>query len=130
MMADNIIVISYKIIGMGRHDAGKGYVAIFLEPTEKLQIEPEKSEIPGVEVHGFGPGGSPIPKHIQHQMVAMIKESMPGLGSRQRDDPRTIVLIESVVDFIPRNWKFGDIVNVSFEKVKDAAAVAPKEFEE
>ena len=48
---------------------------------------------------------------------------------KRRDyDPRRLIHIESEIDFLARNWKYGDIIDITLEKVKTAEEVKhPKE---
>jgi hypothetical protein len=43
-------------------------------------------------------------------------------------DPRRLIHVESEIDFIARNWKYGDIIDVTLEKVKHVEDLGhPKE---
>jgi hypothetical protein len=129
-MAENKITIPYQIKGIKPSERKQGYVEVSMEPVDKLEYNEEKSsdDIP-IKVTGIGPDGSPFPPGFQEQLNQMLQSAMPPMfKGRRRYDPRRLIHVESEIDFITRNWKYGDIINVTLEKVKKAEELRhPKE---
>ena len=71
---------------------------------------------------GFPPG-------FQEQLNQMLKSAIPPMFKGKKSfDPRRLIHVESEIDFLSRNWKYGDIINVTLEKVKKAEELRhPKE---
>jgi len=122
------VVIQYRIVGIDEFPEGIGFVAVYLEPTTKLDIK-RKGGMPKIHMLGMG---KDVPVQVQNmmQMVATdismeIEDRMP----HRRMDPRDIIHVEPMVDFVPRGWKFGDIVSITIEKTKDVNERDPAEFE-
>jgi hypothetical protein len=101
------------------------HVEVVMVPVEKIEYNQEKpsNNVP-ISITGIGPSGSPFPPELQNQLSQMLKGALPTMfQDRKGEDPRNIVHIESEIDFLARNWKYGDIINVTLEKVKRAEEV-------
>lgn len=121
-MNENKIVIPYQIKGIKTRSKEKGYVEVLMTPVNKLEIIDNNKDLP-IKISGVGPDGV-LPPEIIHQMNQMMMQSFPHMF--KNEDPRKFLHIESEVDFVSRGWKYGDIVNISLEKVKDAEHVEPE----
>jgi len=123
-MNESIVSVRYRIVGIEKfRGLGlKGYVAVFLEPVKPLKNYHKSSP---VRVKGN------VPKEVLSGISMMIESAIPPgwRGEDYEEDPRSIVHIEPVIDFTLRNWKFGDIVDVRIEKVKDAKDIDPVQLE-
>ena len=130
-MVENKITISYQIKGIKPSERKEGYVEVLMEPVDKLdygQEEKGPDNIP-IKVTGVGPDGSPFPPGFQNQLTQVLKNSMPPMFKGKKSyDPRRLIHVESEIDFLARNWKYGDIIDVTLKKVKKAEEVEhPKE---
>ena len=129
-MVENKIKFLYQIKGIKPSDRKEGYVEVLMEPVDKIEYNQEESSdnIP-IKVTGIGPDGSPFPPGFQKQLTQMLESAMPPtFKGRKSYDPRRLIHLESEIDFLTRNWKYGDIINVTLEKVKKAEEVQhPKE---
>lgn len=124
-MAENKITIPYQIKGIKPSDKIEGYVEVIMEPVDKLNFdnEDEKTNVP-IKITGIGPDGSPFPPGFQQQLSNMLKDAVPPMFKNKKNyDPRRLIHVESEIDFLARNWKYGDIINVTLEKVKKAEDV-------
>jgi hypothetical protein len=122
------VVIQYRIIGIDEFPEGIGFVAVYLEPTEKLMLK-KKGGMPKIHMSGMG---KDVPVQFQNAMQMMAMEISGELEERmphRRTDPRDIVHVEPMVEFITRGWKFGDIISITIEKTKDVNERDPAEFE-
>jgi hypothetical protein len=124
-MAENKITIPYQIKGIKPSDKIQGYVEVLMEPVDKLDFgnEDEKANVP-IKITGIGPDGSPFPPGFQQQLSNMLKDAVPPMFKNKKNfDPRRLIHVESEIDFLARNWKYGDIINVTLEKIKKAEDV-------
>ena len=124
-MPENKITIPYQIKGIKPCERKEGYVEVLMEPVDKIEFD-HKDEVDNVpiKITGIGPDGSPFPPGFQQQLTQMLKDSMPPfIRGKKNYDPRRLIHVESEIDFIARNWKYGDIINVTLEKVKKAEEV-------
>lgn len=124
-MAENKITIPYQIKGIKPSEHKKGYVEVLMEPVDMLPYdhEDESDHLP-IRITGIGPNGSPFPPEFQQQLTQILKSAMPPLFKGEKKyDPRRLIHMEPEIDFIARNWKYGDIINVTLEKVKKAEDV-------
>jgi hypothetical protein len=107
--------IVYQIKGIGPYDRFKGWVSILLVPLDPLDMPKEKKRNIVVSPMG-GPMGGPIPEEIQ-EVFGQIFGGGFNMRQRQEED-REIFLIEKDDDFQKRNWKYGDQICVTFEKME------------
>lgn len=124
-MAENKITIPYQIKGIKPSDKIEGYVEVIMDPVDKLNYDTkeENTNIP-MKITGIGPDGNPFPPGFQQQLSHMLKDAMPPMfKNKNKYDPRRLIHVESEIDFISRNWKYGDIINITLEKVKKAEDV-------
>lgn len=125
-MVDEEITIPYKITAIKPSDQKKGYVEVTMEPVEPMDY-PQDNHIdpnPPIHISGIGPDGGPFPPEFQNQLTQMLQQAMPPMFKTKKPyDPRRLIHIESEIDFISRNWKYGDIINVSLKKIKKAEDV-------
>ncbi len=129
-MVENKITIPYQIKGIKPSERKEGYVEVLMEPVDKIDYskEEEMSDNIPIKVTGIGPNGSPFPLDFQNQLTQMMKSAMPPMFKGKKFDPRRLIHVESEIDFLARNWKYGDIIDVTLEKVKKAEEVEhPKE---
>ena len=124
-MAENKVTIPYQIRGIRPSEYKKGYVEVILEPVDSIHFnQDDNSDSPPIKVMGVGPNGTPFPPEFQQQLTQILKSAMPPLFRGERkSDPRRLIHLESEIDFIARNWKYGDIINVTLEKVREAEDV-------
>jgi hypothetical protein len=124
-MKDYKVTIPYQIKAIRPSELKEGYVEVVMEPVDKFEYNHEDSPSPPpITVTGIGPGGTPFPAELQHQLSQMMKQVLPpGYKGKKSEDPRSITHVESEIDFLARNWKYGDIINVTLEKVKTAEEV-------
>ena len=119
------VTLQYRITGIQEFPEGDGYVAVYMEPVQHLGIQ---RKAPKINIQSSG--GKSVPREI-HQAMQMfaveLEESLP--RNRRKDDPRDLIHVEPMIDFIPRGWRFGDIVNITIEKVVDVNDIDPSEFE-
>ena len=130
-MVENKITIPYQIKGIKPSERKEGYVEVLMEPVDKIDYSKEEEmsgNIP-IKVTGIGPDGSPFPPGFQNQLTQMMKSAMPMMyKGRKGYDPRRLIHVESEIDFLARNWKYGDVIDVTLEKVKKAEDIhRPKE---
>jgi len=108
-MVEEMITIPYQIKAIKPSEQKKGYVEVVMEPVESLEYHPD---------------GSPFPPEFQNQLTQMLQQAMPPMFKNKKPyDPRSLIHIESEIDFLSRNWKYGDIINVTLKKVKKAEDV-------
>lgn len=119
------VKINYRIAGIDEFQDLNGYVAVYMEPVNKLNVNNIQKE--NLKVQGFGPSGTPIPQEVLQQLSAQVEKMLPSHLRKEKEDPRIFVHVEPTIDFIPRGWKFGDIIEVSMKKVKDASEIDPME---
>jgi len=124
-MKDHKVTIPYQIKAIRPSDLKEGYVEVVMEPVDKFEYNHEENPGPlPITVTGIGPSGTPFPAELQHQLSQMLKQALPpSFKGKKTDDPRSIIHVESEIDFLARNWKYGDIINITFEKVKTAEEV-------
>jgi hypothetical protein len=119
-MVENKITIPYQIKGIKPSDRKEGYVEVLMEPVDKLEFkqEEELENIP-IKVTGIGPEGSPFPPGFQDQLTQILKSAIPSMYKRKKGyDPRRLIHVESEIDFLARDWKYGDIIDVTLERIK------------
>jgi len=128
-MKENKITLSYQIKSIKPSELKDGYVEVMLEPVDKIEYNHEvhKNNHSPISVTGIGPGGVPFPPEFQQQISQLLKSAIPpSFQVKKGNDPRNIIHVESEIDFLTRNWKYGDIINVTLEKVKKAEDVEQK----
>jgi len=126
LMAENL-TMKYRITGVDEFPDIGGYVAVYLEPVIKLKYDKRKN-LP-MNIQGIGPKGMPIPTEVMNQLCVQLEQMIPPQLRQNFEDPRNFIHVEPIIDFTPRNWKFGDIVEVSITKVKDANDIDPVKLE-
>ena len=125
-MVEEMITIPYQIKAIKPSEQKKGYVEVVMEPVESLEYHQENQipNTPPIHISGIGPDGSPFPPEFQNQLTQMLQQAMPPMFKNKKPyDPRRLIHIESEIDFLSRNWKYGDIINVTLKKVKKAEDV-------
>jgi hypothetical protein len=124
-MRDEKIVIPYQIKGIKPSEHKQGYVEVLLEPVDKIEYQQQKtSHPPPIQITGVGPNGNIFPPELQQQLSQMLQQAVPPMFKEQKNyDPRRLIHVESEIDFLSRNWKYGDIINVTLEKVRKAEDV-------
>jgi hypothetical protein len=129
-MFENKITIPYQIKGIKPSERKEGYVEVLMEPLDKLEYKQEEQtdNVP-IKIAGIGSNGSSFPPEFQDQLTQLLKSAIPPMFKGKKDyDPRRLIHVESEIDFLARNWKYGDIIDVTLEKVKKAEDVShPKE---
>jgi hypothetical protein len=124
-MVDESISIPYKIISIKPSEQKKGFVEVIMEPVEPFEYQQENNDtIPPIHISGIGPNGNPFPPEFQNQLTQMLQQAMPPMFKNKKPyDPRRLIHIESEIDFLSRNWKYGDIIKVTLKKIKKAEDV-------
>ena len=125
-MVDESISIPYKIISIKPSEQKKGFVEVIMEPVEQFEYQQESNieTNPPIHISGIGPNGNPFPQEFQNQLSQMLQQAMPPMFKNKKPcDPRRLIHIESEIDFLSRNWKYGDIINVTLKKTKKAEDV-------
>lgn len=125
-MVDETISINYKIKSIKPSEQKKGYVEVVMEPVESLEYPPEDNmhQVSPIHISGVGPNGSPFPPEFQNQLTQMLQHSMPPMFKNKKPyDPRRLIHIESEIDYLSRDWKYGDIIKVTLTKIKKAEDV-------
>ena len=130
-MVENKITIPYQIKGIKPSERKEGYVEVLMEPVDKIDYgkEEDMSDNIPIQVTGIGPDGLAFPPGFQNQLTQMMKSVIPPMFKGKKGyDPRRLIHVESEIDFLARNWKYGDVIDVTLEKVKKAEDVYhPKE---
>ncbi|UCF13252.1 MAG: hypothetical protein JSW06_03065 [Thermoplasmatales archaeon] len=125
-MSENKITIPFQIKGIRPCPNKKGYVEVMMFPVDKLEYDKDEKEEMPIKVMGTGPDGSPIPPEFQKQLSVMLKSAIPSSFIKKDDsDPRRFLHVESEIDFLARGWKYGDIIDITLKKVKEAEEVQP-----
>ena len=121
-MVENKITIPYQIKGIKPSDKKEGYVEVLMEPVDKLDYkQDEYSDNVPIKISGIGSNGSPFPPGLQDQLTGVLRTAMyPMFKGKKNQDPRRLIHVESEIDFLARNWKYGDIIDVTLNKVKKA----------
>jgi len=124
-MVEDKVTLPYQIKAIKPSDQKKGYVEVVMEPVDPLDYHhSEDVNQPPIQVSGIGPNGSPFPPEVQQQLSQMLRQVMPPMfKEKEKFDPRRLIHVESEIDFLSRDWKYGDIINVTLEKVKKAEDV-------
>ena len=125
-MVDETITIPYQIKAIKPSEQKRGHVEVVMEPVETLEYHQENqlNNPPPIHISGIGPDGSPFPPEFQNQLTQMLQQAMPPMFKNKKPyDPRRLIHIESEIDFLSRNWKYGDIINVTLKKIKKAEDV-------
>jgi hypothetical protein len=125
-MVDESISIAYKIISIKPSEQKKGFVEVIMEPVEPFEYQQENNmeSNPPIHISGIGPNGNPFPPEFQNQLSQMLQQAMPPMFKNKKPyDPRRLIHIESEIDFLSRNWKYGDIIKVTLKKIKKAEDV-------
>ena len=110
-------------VGIGNHPSKKadGWVTAFLEPTQPLGIN-NSVHMGGHTI--IGGKGQNLPPGMQEAIMGMVEQiGDRGRGGKINPDERSICFVEPKIDFIERGWKYGDVIDVSFEKKKNAEDV-------
>jgi len=130
-MVENKITIPYQIKGIKPSERKEGYVEVLMEPVDKIDYgkEEDMSDNIPIQVTGIGPDGLAFPPGFQNQLTQMMKSVTPPMFKGKKGyDLRRLIHVESEIDFLARNWKYGDVIDVTLEKVKKAEDVYhPKE---
>ena len=130
-MVENKITIPYQIKGIKPSNKKEGYVEVLMEPVDKLEYKQDDySDNVPIKITGIGSNGSPFPPGIQDQLTEVLKNAMPPMfKGKKSQDPRRLIHVESEIDFLARNWKYGDIIDITLNKVKKAEDLShPKEW--
>ena len=114
MKEDNKITILYQIKGIRPSTRKNGYVEVIMSPIDK--IEHEKDDLP-IKITGFGPDGDMLPPEMMKQMNQLMIDALPPHMRRREKDPRTLLHVESEIEFMARGWKYGDTISITLEKV-------------
>lgn len=124
-MRDEKIEIPYQIKGIKPSEQKNGYVEVLLEPVDKIEYQQQKTaQPPPIQISGVGTNGNAFPPELQQQLSQMLQQAIPPFFKEQKNfDPRRLIHVESEIDFLSRNWKYGDIINVTLEKVRKAEDV-------
>ncbi len=124
-MVENRITIPYQIKGIKPSEQKKGYVEVVMEPVDTLTYHQEHDSDPSpIQISGFNANGNPFPPELQQQFSQILKQAMPPFFKNKKPyDPRCLIHIESEIDFLSRDWRYGDIINVTLEKIKKAEDV-------
>jgi hypothetical protein len=124
-MVENKITIPYQIRGIKPSDQKKGYVEVVMDPVDMLLYHQDHdSDQTPIQISGFNADGNPFPPEFQHQISQVLKQAMPPfLKNKKPFDPRRLIHIESEIDFLSRDWRYGDIISVTLEKIKKAEEV-------
>lgn len=111
--------IEYMIVHVGEHQRSKekDIVAVSLEPTEGFNVDCTPTMM--IEQ------GGDLPPEIRQLIQVMERASHS--GNRRPTDERNIVILKPKLEFIQLGWKYGDLIEVSFEKIKEAKDVKPRE---
>ena len=126
-MNENKITMPYQIKGIRPCPRKRGYVEVMMIPVDKIEYDERDTtgNMP-IKVTGMGPNGLPFPPEMQQQLTSMLKSAIPPAFKKGNDiDPRRFLHVESEIDFLARDWKYGDIINITLEKVKAAKDVEP-----
>ncbi|MEA3229945.1 MAG: hypothetical protein U9P44_03445 [archaeon] len=114
---ENIATLETSVTSIQKSMDHIGQVEVFLEPTDSEMLEHNNHNHcqPPIISNVSNPGD--MPPELQ-QMLVQLPTQMEKMmaGSRKKTDPRSIIFIEDEISFKARGWKFGDIINVSFEK--------------
>jgi hypothetical protein len=125
-MSEHKVTLPYEIKGIRPCPRKKGYVEVTMVPVDKLEYDKDESKDAPVKVMGIGPNGSPFPPDFQKQLSFMLKSAMPSsLSGKDNTDPRCLLHVESEIDFLTRGWKYGDVIEITLQKVKAAEDVQP-----
>ena len=121
-MVENKITIPYQIKGIKPSDKKEGYVEVLMEPVDKLDYKQDDySDNVPIKISGIGSNGSPFPPGLQDQLTGVLRTAMyPMFKGKKNQDPRRLIHVESEIDFLARNWKYGDIIDITLNKVKEA----------
>ena len=125
-MVDETVTITYKIKSIKPSEQKKGYVEVIMEPLESFEYHQENNmdQVPPIQISGIGANGNPFPPEFQNQLTQILQQAMPPLFKNKKPfDPRRLIHIESEIDFLSRNWKYGDIIKVTLKKIKKAEDV-------
>ena len=116
-MKDNKITILYQIKGIRPSLRKNGYVEVIMSPIDKWNLEKEEDNLP-VKITGIGPDGGMLPPELMKQMNKLMKDALPPhLRQRHEKDPRTLLHVESEIEFMARGWKYGDTISITLEKI-------------
>ena len=125
-MVEEQVTISYKITAIKPSEQKKGYVEVIMEPVDSLDYHQENhiERTQPIHVTGLNVDGSPFPPEFQNQLSQILQQAMPPMFKNKKPyDPRRLIHIESEIDFLSRNWKYGDIIDVTLRKIKKAEDV-------
>jgi hypothetical protein len=114
-MKNNKLQILYTIKGIQPYHAAERHVAILLSPVDRIEEEAIKNN-PNMNVGMIGPDHEGIPPEVKEQLASLFS-AMAG-GRNKHEDDRNIVLIESEIEFQKRNWRYGDAITATFEKIE------------
>jgi len=114
---NNKMTILYTIKGIQPYTPIKGFVAILLIPVDQIGLDQKpKQNTPNVGMIGMGPDGN-MPPEAMAQLQDVFANMM-GAKKRSHEDDRHIVLIESEHSFKERDWKYGDLIDGTFQKTE------------
>ena len=87
-----------------------------MSPVDKWN-EKEKDDLP-IKITGIGPDGGMLPPEIMQQMNQLMKDALPThMQQRKEKDPRTLLHVETEIEFMARGWKYGDTISITLEKI-------------
>lgn len=116
MKEDNKITILYQIKGIRPSVRKNGYVEVLMSPMDKWDLKKEEDNLP-VKITGIGPDGGMLPPELMKQMNQLMKDALPHHMRQREKDPRTLLHVESEIEFMARGWKYGDTISITLEKV-------------
>lgn len=116
MTENNNITILYEIKGIRPSIRKNGYVEVLMSPVDKWN-ENEKNDLP-IKITGIGPDGGMLPPEIMNQMNQLMRDALPPhMRQIHEKDPRTLLHVESEIEFMARGWKYGDTISITLEKI-------------
>jgi len=116
MKEDNKITILYQIKGIRPSIRKNGYVEVIMSPIDEIEHGKEKDDLP-IKITGFGPDGGMLPPELMKQMNQLMIDALPPHMRQREKDPRTLLHVESEIEFMARGWKYGDTISITLEKV-------------
>ena len=115
MTKNNKVIILYEIKETRSSIRKNGYVEVLMSPVDKWD-EKEKDDLP-IKITGIGPDGGMLPPELMKQMNQLMIDALPPHMRRREKDPRTLLHVESEIEFMARGWKYGDTISITLEKV-------------
>jgi len=104
------IKIEYRIIAIRDSPVDAGKTEIMLRPTE-TELESGIENEPVMMMNG---GMEALPPGMM-QMIQQIPKQM-GFTGKKQEAPKEIFLVEDEIEFRKKDWRHGDIIDVTFKK--------------